>query len=45
MKNNACDKQVKTNRRPALPLDTDREFASNLCAPTLLSDANAHLRR
>ena len=32
----------QTNRRPATPLDAERQFASAICAPPSLSAAVAH---
>jgi len=41
----AANKSVETNRRPASPFNTGRQFECALCARPLLSAAVAHLWR
>ena len=38
-------KSVETNRRPASPFNSEREFESATCPPPSLSAAVAHLFR
>jgi hypothetical protein len=36
------NQRVETNRRPAIPLDAERQFAGAICVPPSLSAAVAH---